>query len=815
MMKFWFCKSLSPSRILALLSLSVLSFSTPVFAENQSNSHPLFTQATQEIATHQYDEAEKLYLQALETDTDSALAALGRLYILTNQNNKAKVFQEQLLKNEKKWSDFARARGLSSLGENEQAAKILSNSDEIKEQNKQAVLLLARLYSRMDQDSTSQDLLLSSIQETNNPDDKYIFALALLKPMQSELWSDPEKASIALDAYIDDADHSRHEVIDILDQHIISLQLRKDYFNLRKEYLSLGKEKQAGSAWFATRLLVREQDPQTALAYLSPLEEKLFKQKGWSLLAQEKMELLVALGQKETARSLAKTLNSKSNANQTPDLIIKEAQIAAASNDNDTAISLLQKISPQSLEESNRNNYYILLFTLYSRKGDIAKIIDLYPGAVNSSRRDSIKNFHRIIFANILQTEQHWEMADKARQVATDSPGENDVLWLLAAEAAMQARQLPNELEALYQYAKLRPDDLYGIKQLAMKATPLAVELKQAAPEMLATPEGEPERVALLAEESLTRWIELTPYDPKPIIVLMGLYTVLDRKDEAPQLAINLWNSSGSLRVAQNIAYVLARNGYPEQALVIYNKLIKENPEDTQTKMNRAACLTRLNRTEEAEEFYKNLLINGYKGKEFHSHELIDRLWKMAQSQGNVEELQTWFDSLSEKQNEPLKYITLSDLGALYAKEQMPQETEKTLRKLLASCQTEQNRHQAWHKMATTWSTAKDFEKAINLFEEGEADLSDNPEIVCEFQQARAEILHLSGKPDEAISLFKQVSITFDSDPYAWLGLFRAAEISEEINQKEQAKGLYQKFLKTPSTDFPRRHLAEQKIVEL
>ncbi len=148
------------------------------------------------------------------------------------------------------------------------------------------------------------------------------------------------------------------------------------------------------------------------------------------------------------------------------------------------------------------------------------------------------------------------------------------------------------------------------------------------------------------APERATRLIRMRPYDPEPMRRLMRFYqeTGLGRPEQVPDL-IGL--SATNPQVLGQCGYVLATEGLPAAALVYYDRALDIDPEDPFVRLNRAACLTRLGHHSEAESIYRHFLEQGHRGRPYHVHELILRLWNLAQELNAEEAYISYFRTLA------------------------------------------------------------------------------------------------------------------------------------------------------------------------
>jgi len=184
------------------------------------------------------------------------------------------------------------------------------------------------------------------------------------------------------------------------------------------------------------------------------------------------------------------------------------------------------------------------------------------------------------------------------------------------------------------------------------------------------------ERKAPEAEAQIIELIQNRPYDPEPMRRLMRFYRETGRGDPASVPALVSRSATNPQLIGQ-CGYVLATEGFPTQALVEYNRALALDPADPFLRMNRAACLTRLERWEEAQAIYRNLLEIGHQGRPYHVHELILRLWVIAEARSEEAACLTYFESLLIRPDQTRRPELARDLATVMRQLQRPSDAER------------------------------------------------------------------------------------------------------------------------------------------
>jgi len=163
----------------------------------------------------------------------------------------------------------------------------------------------------------------------------------------------------------------------------------------------------------------------------------------------------------------------------------------------------------------------------------------------------------------------------------------------------------------------------------------------------LALEQGNPSAV-----EHAETLIRMRPFDPEPMRRLMRFYqgSGTGEPGEVPDL---VGRNATNPQLLGQCGYVLATEGFPERALPYYDRALALDFEDPFLQLNRAACLTRLGRSEEAAQIYRFTLEHGHHGRPYHLHEILLRLWVIAEAESTETECLAYFASLAARPSIP------------------------------------------------------------------------------------------------------------------------------------------------------------------
>lgn len=782
----------------------------------ESGTHPEIARAMELTAQGKQDEALGVYRRLTEDDPGVGLPALGRFLRLTGRRAEAETLLEAMKSKPPKWDTLTRARTLLSLGERNAALSLLeADTDARRGRSPRETLLLAQLLRQADREPESEALLRTALPDAPTTVSRDQLFRAWIGVGHAALADHSTSLLLTLRLGLENQRARRPETVQLLDPIIIEMQTRPGYLAHRAEYFERGAALGGGAAWFAARLLVREERHADALALLEPVERRERATPLWPLLAEETAELYRILGRQTEADSLLQALARSESGREGLRLKLQMARSAMALKEWERAMDLFAAIPTAELSVDERRVAWILHLTAAARTERVERILTVYEEAAGQSNDEDIERYHRAIFTHLIETEQHQEIEDRIRKRFEEDKATPAVLWRLAAQAAGEMRKKPNEIEALYQYVLASPGNVEALAALARVVTPVASELAQASTETLAVPNSEVVKLGELAEKSLRELIRSQPYIPDYHSALISVYQARGDRKAASRASDFLARDSRDPRLLGAVAYALATSGFPAEAMSYYDRALAINPEAMEIRMNRTSCLTRLDRFEEALAIYRGILETGFNGRMYHVHEVVGRIWAIGDHLKRVDELIVYFRGLKDRLEGEWHDEALETFANLLAHAGRNAEARTFFDVLREEGSTPQIRRTAWESVAVTYMHEKQYDKAVAVFEEAEKRFADQPEWAKDFLFNRAEALALAGKPDAAIALLRDTARSHPRSQAALAGLYRAARMAEEVGNTTLARELYAEFLKSGSTDFSNRRQAEEKLEAL
>jgi tetratricopeptide (TPR) repeat protein len=778
--------------------------------------HPEIARAMQLTAQGKQDQALAVYRRLAEEYPGVGLPALGRFLRLTGRQAEAEALLDTVKAGGTKGDTLVRARTLLSLGEQNAALALLESDAAIRRgQSPHGTLLLAQLLRQSEREPESEHLLRTALPDAPTTVSRDLLFRAWVGVGHAALADHPTSLLLTLRLGLENQRTRRPEAVRFLDPIIIEMQSRPGYLVHRAEYLESGAKLGGGAAWFAARLLVREERHAEALVLLEPVERRERGTSTWPLLAEETAELYRILERPTEALSLLQTLARSESGREGLRLKLQTARSAMAVKDWERAMNLLETIPAEELSFDERRIAWILHLTAAARAGRIARILDVYEQAAVQSNDEDIERYHRAIFTHLIETEQHQEIEDRIRKRFESDSTTPAVLWRLVAQAAVEMRKKPNEIEALYQYVLARPGDVEALAVLARVVTPVASELAQASTETLAVPNSEVVKLGELAEKSLRELIRAQPYITDNYCALISVFQARGDSESAARVPEFIARDSRNPRLLGTAALALAISGFPAEAMKYYDRALELDPDAMEIRMNRTSCLTRLDRFDEALGIYREILETGFNGRMYHVHEVVGRIWAIGDHLKRVEELIVYFRGLKDRLDGEWRDEALVTFANLLAHAGRNAEARTFFDILREEGSTPQTQRTAWESVAVTYVHEKQFEKAIAVFAEAEKHFAAIPDWAMDFLFNRAEVLAQAGKINEAIALMRDTAHHHPGSQAALAGLYQAAALAEQGDNPALARELYAEFLKSDSTDFSRRRQAEEKLEAL
>ncbi|GAB4322207.1 MAG: hypothetical protein Kow0059_17180 [Candidatus Sumerlaeia bacterium] len=773
----------------------------------------LLRQAVHEAGQGRLERAEGLYREAAEADPDLGWPALARFLHLSGQDQKLEAVLQMLAADG--LNPELRARTLAAAGRTDEAISLLRGAEE---RGTTSTLILAGLLKQSGRLSEAGAVLWGRLKRLDSTSSQHESRLLFNALLETGVLSAADAcSSLPLVAVrgLGVIGSDRRLAVEIFDPLLIEFQHRDAaYFEHRRIILDAGDLGPA-QAWLAARLLVREESHGAALEYLQKREQQWRDDPLWPLLAEEMIEQSRTLQKSDSAERYLTLLKSRTSGRASGALLLTEAELAVSREDWPGALQLFASMNLKELPPELGRAARFQWMRAAVRSGSMDAVITAFEKTSAGVPMDDVDVLLKLIFEEWIETEQHWAIEIAARERLAQNPDASPTLWLLVAEAARQARLTPNQIDALYHYVQARPRDLDGLSRLAKVVRPVAEELASVEEKDIAAPKGERERLTLLAEQSLQALIRAQPYLPEHYRALIEFYKALGREEDArnvPALTADQSADAGLLGVG---GYALALSGFPDEAMKYYDRALALEPDNMTVLMNRTACLTRLDRFKEADETYRKFLEQGFRGRAYHAHELVGRIWAIAQHLGTQDECLAYFESLPERiRGDWVDEALMTAANAAAAAGRLD-DARRLIEKLEQTGASAETRINGWQNYTLALAEAGRLEEADSVLKNLLNQFGGSEKVDVPLMHARADLLKRKGDTQAAIATLLETAAKYPGSQEAQNGVFRAADLAGESGDTAKARHLYEQFLKSGSVSFALRHEAEAKLSAL
>ncbi|MEM0968409.1 MAG: tetratricopeptide repeat protein, partial [Verrucomicrobiota bacterium] len=476
-----------------------------------------------------------------------------------------------------------------------------------------------------------------------------------------------------------------------------------------------------------------------------------------------------------------------------PVSLLSAAKQAFRSGQLSQAEHLLATMSSETLPADVHPEYQLLQFRLALQRTPAPLDVLHHLTRLPEMPRSALENF----LLATLETLPPSALQRVSDLTASEVQWQRPLPWLLASRIEEQSGNAAEAIRFGQHYLQSRPDDLMSLSRLAKLACEQAAQ---------SHPEN-PEEIQL-AESWTKHLIQAQPYAPDPMRLLMRLYRKTDQSEKLTSVPALVGQSTSNPQILAQCAYLLATEGLPELALPYYERALASSPNDLRIRMNLASCWTRLERWDEAVQFYRHTIETGLRGKPYHLHECLLRLWRIADDQSNQSDCLAYFHQLADRHDLPWRPLIAEELISLFLqvgltenahqlflKELRGRNTEGEIAGLTTSCQL----------LIRHLSQQKDWSTATSILSSFANQLTVDQPAYLRAQQDLALLQAEAGDLAEALESLESQG----SD-----ALYLAARLAEgKANDREKAQALYERFLASGSTNLTLRKRAGKALL--
>lgn len=746
----------------------------------------LLEQAFQQTASGDLSAAEATYRELSDNTPEVGLPALARFLRLSATNEKLQDFLHSIHTDEK-LAPLLKADILVEAGRREDAIDLAWKS--VTKQTD--VTHLAEFLYRQGEKAEAIGVL------TDKPTPS-TFLLLLQYPESLALNS--ERFLNALNATPQSLDVLPEDFLGLIDQQIIRWQESPDYWEEREDYERALQEQHSLFPLFASVMTFHEGHLPEAESLLA----RITNSSDWVAATRDfhQFRLLKAMGRDRESSQLASRLFANQEPTVDPNQLCQFAYQAWKRSELEQAHSILSQINPSELTSEALATYYHLKLSFAASHEDFPLLLSLLPDYAKVSSFDEQLETLGSIATGVQSKQRLLDEVALSLKSKSDSP----ILFLLDYELRRQNNKPIEALNALWNYTQLASDQ-YPAKKLFVTS---ALQLSAT--------EETTEELSLHAETMAVSLIQSRPFDAEIMRALMDFYQRSNRTEKAAQVSDLVGRDATSSKLLSHCGYILATEGFSEEALSYYNRALAYDPANPLILMNRASCYTRLNRWDEATAFYRQNIENGFAGKPFHLHECLLRLWSIAEHQRREEECLLYLQSLVDQESPRWQTDLLRELVALMTQLRRLDDAihfhEALVKRFQIEAATFKDIASSYQLIARGLIESGNHDEAGQFLSSSLSEIEEFDEVSSLVAESLASLDLERGLPDVAIHRLHTFAQT-DDHPKALDFLYFAARIAEQSRQSDKAERLFTEFLASKSLNFELRASAGRKLARL
>jgi len=455
----------------------------------------------------------------------------------------------------------------------------------------------------------------------------------------------------------------------------------------------------------------------------------------------------------------------------------------------DKARQLLEPVRPEALGEAELQIYKNVKIAL----GAVSPAAETIATFEKESKGLSYERIREVAQAPLVPlTRQQLETLSSAINKRLQDANAPSELYILEMSVQNALGNEASMLAALQEFVNRNPGNMLAATELAGAHAQQAYQLATADPST-SPPEDKLKAAADRAAGSLWRLIEARPYIPEPYEQLMELYKLYGQPEKARQVPHYLTKSTTATAEELHLAaYILATNGFPEDAVPVYERALKLTPENAHFRLNYAGALSRVGKLREADAIYRDIIAKGVNGRQYHAHDVYVNGLKLAQTHGYQEEYLAFLKSLIHKEDVPqhdyfLEEAGRSLLGSGLASEALPffealevkyPERAWDARELIVHCHLEM----------------KNFAKADQVLVTSEEKSTDTLGVILA-RSNRAVLRLRNGDIAGAVQQWNSIANEFPGNRQASRALLNAGQALVEAGRFSEAEQVLRRYL--------------------
>ncbi|MGI8908717.1 MAG: tetratricopeptide repeat protein [Candidatus Sumerlaeaceae bacterium] len=456
----------------------------------------------------------------------------------------------------------------------------------------------------------------------------------------------------------------------------------------------------------------------------------------------------------------------------------------------DECTSTLLSLRFEKLDETARGVFTNLLLSSVAASRPLPELIKTFEKYCTGLSWERLRQVAEAPFVTLLNTKfVDLRALLQARVAEPGAPPELHVLRMSLENRLGDSNAI---VEALGAYLAARPTIADAVQEYADAMGQIAYQVATGDPNTSPSTERQ-KQVADAAAKALWNVIRIRPYAPEPYGKLMEIYRLFGDAEKARLVPLALCDSTTATADDVHLAaYVYATNGYPVDALPLYERAIKLAPEKTRFRLNYAGALSRVGRYSDAEAIYQDVISHGVNGLQFHPHDLLVNSIRLADEHGQTSAHLTFLKSLLTDKSVPQHDLYLLEAAKACVGTGHPDEAMAFIEAL--KTQYPQHTDTAEDILVQARVAKRDFKGAEQLLAQEEQETTDTAGKVL-VRSNLAEVKRAQGQMDAAVEIWTKLAAEFPNDRQATRKFVTAAQVLMESGKLERAEQLLKQYL--------------------
>lgn len=496
-------------------------------------------------------------------------------------------------------------------------------------------------------------------------------------------------------------------------------------------------------------------------------------------------------------------------------LSLSLAQILTQSNMMKESADTLLCIDINSLGDQLKVIYFALAFENNAALKDYDKIVEFWNKAGGHFEYPHLEVFKTGVFGKLPLTDQHKSLLAEIEKYLKEKKDFSPAIYLLMAWDYEQLRDFKNYYKALNLYfEKSKKPDNDVIFIAVKKASEAGLEIKEE--------DGEEKLLVKDAEflKFVVKWsdylISQHPDIPDYYVGLMNVYKAEGKSAEIEKRLVKISEiKSVKPNELHSKAYILARCGYPEKALPLYEKAISLSPDNINYRVNYAGCLIRGKDYDKAIKVYTGVLLDKSAAQIYDLGLILRQIGYCYQMKKDLPGFWGYLNNLKNNDKIKRNEFYYYSIGAL-AKREMRDEAKQLSNEFIMAYPNDPMLYDMYFKLAEIYIDEKNFDKAIEVFNTCEKVFANDKVKVIDAAYNIGEMERRKGNFDGAIKAWTDIAKRYPEDIGAQNALYNAAYMAE--NDKKDlslAKELYKQYLALKPGDIDNLKSASEKYKKL